>query len=136
MQLEELPRSQVKYFNMLLCISKDNPKFRFQMCSAEIHCSEYCGYSAPKNSKKLLAVAELLDERLVCSTSPSAYMQARQVFKLLTDDAANVRQAAATLAAEMLEEEGQLFLGVQVALFGMSLCSCNHPAFADALSTS
>lgn len=41
-------------------------------------------------------------------------MQARQVFKLLADDAPNIRHAAATLAADMLEDEGQLYLGSQV----------------------
>ena len=41
-------------------------------------------------------------------------MQARQVFKLLADNAPNIRHAAATLAADMLEDEGQLFLGTQV----------------------
>ncbi|KAK9861473.1 hypothetical protein WJX84_003608 [Apatococcus fuscideae] len=37
--------------------------------------------------------------------------QAHQVFKLLADDAPGIRHAAATLAAHMLEDEGQVFLG-------------------------
>ena len=36
------------------------------------------------------------------------------MLRLLTDDAERVRDAAALLAADMLEEEGQLFLDVQV----------------------
>lgn len=56
-------------------------------------------------------------------------VQARQVFKLLADNAPNIRHAAATLAADMLEDEGQLFLGTQVtwvSLDCMTLCACRH----------
>ena len=49
-------------------------------------------------------------------------MQARQVFRLLTDDAAAIRHAAATLAADMLEDEGHSFLGSQVSLYIALLC--------------